>query len=71
MYYKNLLMENIVKYNLLALKKNDYELGIKRLHSKKVPYQIYMLCEDGQQHKYSGTTRECCMFLQKLIILEG
>lgn len=71
MYYKNLLLENIVKYNLIASKRKNYEVGIKRLDSKKVPYQIYMLCEDGHKHKYAGTIKECYVFLQELIILEG
>ena len=63
MYTNQVLIKQIQEFNKNAKIIGDYEIDVKKIDNKKVPYQLFMKTENGEKHKFAGTCKECIMFL--------
>jgi hypothetical protein len=62
-----MLAKQVNLFNIKARQIKDYEVDVKETGNKKIPYQIIMLTEEGNKHKFAGTSKECFNFLDSYI----
>ena len=66
-YNKTMLLKQIFLFNQKAKSIKDYEIDIKETGIIKVPYQLVMLTEEENKHKFAGTIKECFNFIERYL----